>query len=198
MMANILKGERTFGVVLIRNGVEALGPLAVPHVIGCSARVVHVDPFPDGRMNIVAVGEDRFRTLQTDTSAPYMTGEVELFPFDNPRTLEIVKGAHDLRGQVQVYLDLIARANRSASPEDGEDANLALNQLELPEDPTHLIFMSAALLQIPAIEKQQLLEIPSVESILSAIMRLYKREISVNNSLLRDDNDTSRRSSWLN
>jgi len=40
--------KRPFGVVLIRNGMEALGPLAEPFHIGCTAEIAHVQHLDDG------------------------------------------------------------------------------------------------------------------------------------------------------
>ncbi len=43
-----LQEQRPFGVVLIRNGMEALGPLAEPFHIGCTAEIAHVERLEDG------------------------------------------------------------------------------------------------------------------------------------------------------
>ena len=49
--------------------------------IGCSARIVDVvDRFPDGRLNIVVEGSDRFRLLDEHENAPYITGIIEPLP----------------------------------------------------------------------------------------------------------------------
>jgi uncharacterized protein len=80
MITSILRETRTFGVVLIRNGMEAQGPLATPYDMGCTARIVHVEHLQDGRMNLVAVGEDRFRILRTYFDQPYLTGDIEIIP----------------------------------------------------------------------------------------------------------------------
>src|SRR4051812_43493059 len=56
------RDERPFGVVLIREGQE-VGEPAEPFTVGTMARIVGVDRLPDGRMNIVTVGTQRFRLL---------------------------------------------------------------------------------------------------------------------------------------
>lgn len=49
--------------------------------IGCSARIVDVvDRLPDGRLNIVVEGSDRFRLLDEHENAPYITGIIEPLP----------------------------------------------------------------------------------------------------------------------
>src|SRR5512147_2655499 len=61
MIEQCIQIAQPFGVVLIREGVEALGPSAEPHQIGCSAQITQVERLEDGRMNIVAVGVERFQ-----------------------------------------------------------------------------------------------------------------------------------------
>ena len=60
MMAQCLQEEQPFGVVLIAQGKEAMGPAAEPHPVGCTAVITEVQKLNDGRMNIVAVGQERF------------------------------------------------------------------------------------------------------------------------------------------
>src|SRR5260370_37175440 len=54
--------DQLFGVLLIRSGAEVGAP-AEPERIGSTARMVHVERLPDGRMKIVTVVETRFRLL---------------------------------------------------------------------------------------------------------------------------------------
>ena len=62
MIAKCLAGDRTFGVVLIKHGSEALGPLAEPYSIGCTARIIESQSLGEGRMEITTVGEDNIYT----------------------------------------------------------------------------------------------------------------------------------------
>jgi uncharacterized protein len=64
MIHDCLKSSQPFGVVLIRNGKEANSHLAEPHYVGCSARILDVEPLEEGRMNLVALGQQRFRILE--------------------------------------------------------------------------------------------------------------------------------------
>jgi uncharacterized protein len=81
MIGECLEEERPFGVVLIREGPE-VGGGAAPHRVGVTARIAEVERLPDGRMNIVTLGQERFRILATSEERPYLTGEVEYLPDD--------------------------------------------------------------------------------------------------------------------
>src|SRR5947209_3822819 len=71
--------DQIFGVVLIRSGLEVGAP-AEPERVGCTARMVRIDRMPDGRMNILTVGEQRFRLMGPARLMPegYLVGDVEL------------------------------------------------------------------------------------------------------------------------
>lgn len=195
MMQYVLAGDRRLGIVLIKNGLEAFGPLALPHKIGCTARVTHVDHLKDGRMNLTAIGENRFQILTLSQDRPYLYGSVENIPLDQPISLEVERKIILLRASLKAYLKLISEVNNSS--ESGPD-QIEFLQLDLPEDANSLLFMACAILQIPAAEKQPILELLSSIEIVSYLVRIYKRELSVNRALQKTSDEASRRSSLLN
>jgi len=69
--------DRRFGVVAIRDGYE-VGDLAVhsAHRVGCEALVREVGERPDGRYDLEAVGQRRFRVDGMDESRSYLVGDV--------------------------------------------------------------------------------------------------------------------------
>jgi Lon protease-like protein len=168
MIAECVEKQRLFGVVLIRSGLEALGPLAEPYQVGCTAEIVRVENLPDGRMNIVAMGRERFRILSLNKQAsPYLVGAVETFPLDagDPDRLAEVVGA--LRPWVERYLHLLA------APQGSSQAQ------ELPEDPLALAWLSAALLQSRPAQKQALLESEDAVEMMTELASIYRRETAL-------------------
>jgi Lon protease-like protein len=63
LVRRCLRDGSGFGVVLIREGVEAGGP-ALTFDVGTYARIVDFSQQPDGLLGIRAVGERRFRILE--------------------------------------------------------------------------------------------------------------------------------------
>jgi Lon protease-like protein len=63
MVSACLRASEPFGVCLIREGREVGAP-AVPHPVGCLARIVQWDMQQLGVLNIVARGEARFRIVE--------------------------------------------------------------------------------------------------------------------------------------
>src|SRR5919198_4841137 len=77
MIGTCMVTDETFGVALIKSGQEVGGPAAV-HPVGTTARIIQVERLPEGRMNLVAVGVERFRLVERLTDEPYARGRVEL------------------------------------------------------------------------------------------------------------------------
>jgi uncharacterized protein len=77
MIRECIEEDAPFGVMLIRSGAE-VGGTAVPHDIGTTARILQVEYLDDGRMNIFAIGGERFRTVAINTTQPYLRGEVSI------------------------------------------------------------------------------------------------------------------------
>ena len=68
MVSACLRASEPFGVCLIREGKEVGAP-AVPHPVGCLARIAQWDMQQLGVLNIVARGERRFRILERRVQA---------------------------------------------------------------------------------------------------------------------------------
>jgi len=72
MFSEIMPAQGEFGVVLARDGGIVN--------IGCTARVDHViRHYPDGRLDLLAVGQRRFRIDSLDEEKSYLRAEVEFF-----------------------------------------------------------------------------------------------------------------------
>ena len=224
MMQRVLTTNQTFGVNLIRNGTEANGPLAEPYPIGCTARVVSVEPLDDGRMNMTVVGDERYRIVRLGSAQPYLTAFVESLPLHQHHTMEVVRGAHLLRPRVLRYLGMLAKAVQEDEPPaedesaelsgadpldvgqmpgepeaaDEEEQELDLSQIQLPEDPLMLINMAAALLQVPSVEKQPVLEANTAGEMMREVQRLYRRELAVLPSVIEVSAEQARLSAWVN
>ena len=150
MIGRCIDEKSAFGVVLIRSGVEAGGP-AEPYDVGATARIARVQRLPDGRMNLIVLGEQRFRILSLDTTEPYLQGEVEYIESQDAATPE----AADQAARVAALF--------------GEQFRLKLcstgqwtRTLDLPADPGALADFVAGQLDAPPEAKQELLELLSV------------------------------------
>ena len=174
MIRMCLEEQRPFGVVLIRRGAEALGPLAEPHTVGCTAMIASSQRLEQGRMNIVAIGQERFRILSLDSRAfPYLMGIVQPFPVEPGDPLEVARRGERLRGQVKRLIQTQLKV-----------AGQALDVTNLPEDPVDLAHLAASVLQISAEQKQQVLQIVHAEDLIDRVQYIYRREQALTESIL--------------
>lgn len=187
MINNCLEEKEPFGVVLIRNGKEALGPLAQPHSIGCTARIVEVQKLSDGRMNITSVGERRFRIISLNYDSPYLIGNVEYYPLDEGDSEQLLKVAGSLVPKLKQYMHIL-----------NEVEEIDLDPEHLPDDPLILAHLSAVLLQIPAEKKQELLTSASALDLLNNANQIYRREIAFMRAMVDRFNDQSQKAINLN
>lgn len=142
-----LENDSGFGVVLIREGQEAGGPVD-PYLVGTVVRLEGVQPFEDGTMNVQIRGERRFRIRRLDESRPYLVGftepVVELEVEDTPRTDALVL---KVREYVEQYIESFFSRY-----------DMKIARVHMPTDPTLLSFAVANFLQIENLDKQRLLE----------------------------------------
>jgi Lon protease-like protein len=167
MIQRCLDDKLPFGVVLIKEGNE-VGPGAKVYTIGTMAYITEVDRMEDGRMNIATLGLERFKVLATYQDEPYMTGDIDYFPYANTETQQAEQEARRLEPTLIDYLQIIAKMS---------DTTIALDKM--PTDPDKLAFLTAIVLRAPMKDKQDLLAIPSMPDLLRQERSVLTREIQV-------------------
>ena len=156
------EAERQFGVVAIREGREVGSDgVRALHPVGCIARLRRVDPYDDGRFDILSTGTQRFRLDGVDTSLPYLRGDVEIL--DEPTG----ESPAPLAGVVASAFDAYRRALGATA------------SAELPEEPQSLSYLVAATMVLELSDKQRLLEAPDTTDRLRRELRLLRRETAL-------------------
>jgi Lon protease-like protein len=150
MISRCIDERAPFGVVLIREG-EEVGATAEPFDVGTTARVARVQRLPDGRMNIVTLGDRRFRILALDTTEPYLQGDVDYLESEGADT----PPARDAAARVAALFGEQFRLTLAVSAQ-------WVRRVDLPDDPGRLADFVAAHLELSSEVKQQLLETLSV------------------------------------
>lgn len=166
MVRQCLEGDACFGVVLIREGSEVGGPVE-PFEVGTLARIVHVEPLPDGRINLIVRGERRFRIVEILRREPYLVGRVEFLPHRfSSIPPDLTRLANRLSALLYRYIELRQIADK-----------LSLADIMLPTDIASLCFRIGALLDLPLREKQALLEIDDLSELLYRELDILDGEV---------------------
>jgi Lon protease-like protein len=161
MIQRCIEQGQPFGVVLAQDDNDG-----TPHAIGTAARITQVERLPDGRMNILTVGVERF-VLQNiyEGEDDYLIGDALFYPFKDDAPLP-----NQLRNLViarlRRYLTLLATMS---------GAKFRFEQF--PNDATAVAVFAAIALQLPLQKKQELLAIESVNQLLSREADLLKSEL---------------------
>ncbi len=165
MINHCIEADQRFGVVLIRDGQEALGAAAIPYSVGCTAAISEVQRLPLGRLNISTVGQRRFRIKSIDRSQPFLLAEVEFFlPVEDQPKL-IHRYSRLLRPLVIRYLETL-----SASEDAGFDPE------QIPHGPRAIGQIASILLQTDNVQKQKLLAMRSLSRLLYTLVDIYRLE----------------------
>jgi len=167
MIRECIRDSRPFGVVLIRSGSEVGGGAAI-HEIGTTAHITQVENLSDGRMNINTLGYSRFRVHSTHQQKPYMTGIIEEFPLqqtEHPRAKLLGK---KIMPMLKNYLNIFATLG-----------NVQMEIDELPDEPITLAFLTAIILRMPMPDKQKLLDVPDLPSLLRVEHKMLSRETQI-------------------
>ncbi len=108
MMSDVIAAESEFGVVLAKDeGIVN---------IGCTATVVNVlRKYPDGRLDLLASGQRRFRIESLDQEKPYLRAAVEFF--DDEDVSEV---PGDLREKAGAAYRKLAEVERPNAEEDSD------------------------------------------------------------------------------
>lgn len=141
MLKAVMASGKMFGVLNVDPSSRK------PAEIGCSAEVIEVEKLPDGRSNILTIGQDRFRVVEFRKDRPYLVGIVEwIQDGDEDRDLS------PLADQMKALLKDVVRLS----------AKLADKTVEFPDDlptaPTELSFWVAGSFPGLPDEQQALLE----------------------------------------
>lgn len=150
-MVNLcLESNSPFGVLLIRSGSE-VDEAADPFEIGTTARIVRVQHLDAGRMNLICLGEQRFRLSRQVSETPYLVAEVE--------PLQSIDGegqeAKDVADTVAALFAEYHRLYLAVS-------NQWTRQIGMPGAPSELADFVASRMAVDPWTKQRLLEELSV------------------------------------
>ncbi len=173
MIKRSIDANEPFGVVLIKSGSE-VGRVAVPHLVGCSALITQVDTLEGGRMNITAVGVERFRVNSFEHNQPYLVGKVEDYPLPVEHPNLVRRSGMRLRPWIGRYLGMLEQSER-----------VQVDLKELPQDSLGLAYYAASLLRTTLTQKQDLLNAPSADQFVETIRALYRKEVALFDVILR-------------
>lgn len=177
MIRRCLESDRSFGVAMIVEGQEGFSG-TVPTDVGCSAEILEVARFDDGRMNLQCVGRRRFRIISQREQDGYLIGDCKWVD-DSVSGQGTTDQARKIQPLVLRYLTDLTR--------DVGVSGVDVAEFEIPDDPYGLTMWLAALMPIPCAQKQRLLEMTSTAARLDAEYSLLLRASVIHRAFEKHD-----------
>lgn len=160
MLQDVADGDGRFGVVLIERGFE-VGGGDQRFSIGTVATIEQVRPTADGRVRLLARGEDRFEVVQWLSDDPYPRAEVRLLPALEWSS-ELVSRLAETERTVRRALVVMSEHRADLWPSD----------VELSDDPVTRSWQLAGISPLGALDQLTLLRSSSVDELLEHTVRL--------------------------
>ena len=118
MVNRCLERGEPFGVVLLREGHEVGSASGRVAAVGTTAAIRRAGTYPDGRLDILTVGQQRFRVEDVDNvSEPYLMGRVTLLEEPTGPATELEQRAEQVGRRFLEYLELLQPAEDAEGPE---------------------------------------------------------------------------------
>jgi Lon protease-like protein len=163
MLADCLGGNRRFGLSFVQAG-EATDSAPAPGDAGCCALIRESRLLPDGRSNILAVGEDRYELVEyVATDLPYRIARVATFDDEDLDVPQLEELGTQLRTQFARFV-----AGMQALSDRPQEA------LHLEPAPKALSFQVSAALELDPPVKQELLALRSTQGRLERLLRILR------------------------
>ncbi len=118
MIGRCIERGEPFGVVLLREGAEVGALHGEVAAVGTTAAIRRAGAYPDGRLDILTVGQQRFRLEGIDrVSEPYLLGRVSLLDEPTGPEEELRARAQQVGQRFLEYLELLQPAGDADGPE---------------------------------------------------------------------------------
>jgi Lon protease-like protein len=132
MISRCIDRDEPFGVVLLRDGSEVGPSHAQVASVGTTAAIRRAGAYPDGRLDIVTVGQQRFRLEGIDsTTEPYLIGHIRLLDEATGLDAEARTRAAAVGRRFIEYLELL----QPVGAEDGPEIEIEIElEVDDPDD----------------------------------------------------------------
>jgi Lon protease-like protein len=178
MVNDALAADRMIGMTLLRPGwnrdYEGRPPI---YPIGCSGVMTHVERLADGRFNIVLRGLERFRIVEENHERPYRRAIVDALP-----ERALAAGERDAVRRCRAKLEsLLAPAAGAVREAQSGAARERAGDTKIPAamSDEDLVNALAQYLDLEPLEKQALLEQPSLFNRADSLVELLEMKVMI-------------------
>ncbi len=162
--------ERIIGVIAQRDPAIEDPVAADLHEVGTVAHIMRTLQMPDGNTTVIIQGKKRFRLQKITQEDPYFRGRVEPYGDD-----EALQTDNNFIALIQSIKELAVQIIEK-SPNLPPEASFAINNIESPAFLVHFVSNN---LNISQQEKQQMLEIRSINERAVKVLEYLSKELQM-------------------
>jgi ATP-dependent Lon protease len=140
------------------------------HHVGSMVRVQHMLKLPDGTVQLAVLGLRRIKLLSAMTEEPYLSCRVEMLP-ETPDSLSPIEREALLRRAISSFQQLV-----TLSPQLPAELASAAGAID---DPLHLAYYIANHIRLTTEQRQEILEMDSVQQKLERLLGNLAHELEV-------------------
>ncbi len=140
------------------------------HHVGSMVRVQHMLKLPDGTVQLAVLGLRRIKLLSAMTEEPYLSCRVEMLP-ETPDSLPPIEREALLRRAISSFQQLV-----TLSPQLPAELASAAGAID---DPLHLAYYIANHIRLTTEQRQEILEMDSVQQKLERLLGHLAHELEV-------------------
>jgi len=140
------------------------------HHVGSMVRVQHMLKLPDGTVQLAVLGLRRIKLLSAMTEEPYLSCRVEMLP-ETPDSLPPIEREALLRRAISSFQQLV-----TLSPQLPAELASAAGAID---DPLHLAYYIANHIRLTTEQRQEILEMDSVQQKLERLLGNLAHELEV-------------------
>lgn len=165
LISECVEASEPFGIALIRDGDEVGGP-AIPYDVGTTARIDSLQTDGEGRIQLIAKGQRRFRVSELHHDRAYLWADVS-YPDDEGTDVP-----DSLLAQARERYGSLLRLRMIASGE-------YVREIETPSDAAKLADIVGAAIAVSPEKRQDLLEAIDVTRRLELALALMDASLPV-------------------
>lgn len=165
LISECVEASEPFGIALIRDGDEVGGP-AIPYDVGTTARIDSLQTDGEGRIQLIAKGQRRFRVSKLHHDRAYLWADVS-YPDDEGTDVP-----DSLLAQARERYGSLLRLRMIASGE-------YVREIETPSDAAKLADIVGAAIAVSPEKRQDLLEAIDVTRRLELALALMDASLPV-------------------
>jgi len=168
LINEVTAGDKILALTAQRKVDMEVAGIADIYTVGTMARILQMVKVPDGTLRVLVQGIERISIAELSQTEPYFKARIKALQEKAEKSVELEAL---MRGVSEVFQKMV-----SLTPNMPEELSGAVLNIE---DPRQLAYLIATNIRLELVQRQEILEIESVQDKLTKLMQHLNREVEV-------------------